>query len=111
MIRRMNLHTLLVFSAVAMLTSSCIAPGRLTAQHEPTGVSTLPPPVDPSSPGYRQPLPFSQYVTWAKEQMRRARAHAGLGGAHESAILEMRAPFEWEPDPAGCPAPARGGRR
>jgi esterase/lipase len=43
--------------------------------------------------------------------MRRARGHAGLGGAGESAILEMRAPFEWEPDPAGCAAAARGGRR
>lgn len=107
----MWLSTRLVLAAAAMLTSSCLASGQLTRQHEPTGVSTIPPPVDPISSAYKTPLPFSQYVTWARDQIRTAREGAGLSGANEDAVLDMRAPFEWEPD-AGCTAsPPRARRR
>jgi esterase/lipase len=112
MIPRMRRHALLVASMAGMLTSSCLASGQLTREHEPTRVSTLPPSVDPASPGYGQPLPFPHYVTWAREQLQRARERAGVAGPNESVLLDMRAPFEWEPDPASCAAaPGRRGPR
>jgi esterase/lipase len=111
MIPRMRLRALLVLSVAAMLTSSCMASGQLTRQHEPTEVSTLPPPVDPRSPGYKQALPFARYVAWAREQIRTARQRAGLSGPDEQAIVDMRAPFEWEPDPVDCRADPGRARR
>jgi esterase/lipase len=108
----MRLRAHLVLSVAAMLTSSCLAAGQLRPHHEPTGVSILPPPVDPNSSGYRKPLPFSAYVGWARDQIRLARERAGLGGANENAIVDMRAPYEWAPDPVDCAAAQqRAGRR
>jgi esterase/lipase len=116
MIPRMGLRALLILVVAVMLTSSCLAQGERKTWHEPTGVSVAPPSADPQSPAYR---PFDQYVTWVTGQLDAAlqKARPDLSAADRNRIVEMRAPFEWPPDPAAwgansrpCPAPQGGPR-
>src|SRR5262245_48475273 len=111
MLAAMPGRVLLVIVVGVLLTSGCLASGVERPWHHATHVSTVPPPVDPTSPGYGKPLAFPDYVTWARGQIQKARASAGYGGDAEEAIVDMRAPFQWEPDPAACAAAVRERRR
>src|SRR5262245_16742705 len=110
MLAAMPVRPLLMVVAMAVLSGGCLASGVERPWHHATHVSTVPPPVDPTSPAYNTPLAFPDYVTWARDQIRTARRSAGYGGVEEDAIVDMRSPFQWEPDPAAC-ATAVGERR
>ena len=99
-----------------MLVGSCLGQGERRPWHKPTGVSTLPADVSRTATS----PPFDQYVTATTQKLEEAlqKARPELSAADRKRLVQMRAPFEWPPDPSeggadprSCPAaPAPGSR-